>query len=291
MCEHCNHGQEPLCTCGPVQGGDSFRMAVHLAENMTDVDWHLTYNSLKDIHPYQLCMVGKCKVCGGRLCIEQKTFGIVTTDDFLATAYRHLYQFHHNLAQPLSTKAFREKFVEMFRKEDRAAIEDWLALPENSHVARMYRRSVKGAYIIVHSWADADQGEFPSPSGVATFTDREKARAELNRLVTEEKENMEIPFSKELYREEYGDDFWEAYRDGTTQKLARQFGLASMSAQAVGGAVGHNPISIIIPCHRVVGTHGSLTGYAGGLDKKIFLLQREGVDVSRFSIPEKGTAL
>lgn len=51
MCEHCNHGQEPLCTCGPVQGGDSFRMAVHLAENMTDVDWHLTYNSLKDIHP------------------------------------------------------------------------------------------------------------------------------------------------------------------------------------------------------------------------------------------------
>ena len=78
----------------------------------------------------------------------------------------------------------------------------------------MYRRSVKGAYIIVHSWADADQGEFPSPSGVATFTDREKARAELNRLVTEEKENMEIPFSKELYREEYGDDFWEAYRDG-----------------------------------------------------------------------------
>ena len=74
-------------------------------------------------------------------------------------------------------------------------------------------------------------------------------------------------------------------------KLARQFGLASMSAQAVGGAVGHNPISIIIPCHRVVGTHGSLTGYAGGLDKKIFLLQREGVDVSRFSIPEKGTVL
>ena len=93
-------------------------------------------------------------------------------------------------------------------------IEDWLALPENSHVARMYRRSVKGAYTIVHSWADADQGEFPSPSGVATFTDREKARAELNRLVTEEKENMEIPFSKELYREEYGNDFWEAYRDG-----------------------------------------------------------------------------
>ncbi len=48
-----------------------------------------------------------------------------------------------------------------------------------------------------------------------------------------------------------------------------------MSAQAVGGAVGHNPISIIVPCHRVVGTNGSLTGYAGGLDKKEYLLQLE----------------
>ena len=48
-----------------------------------------------------------------------------------------------------------------------------------------------------------------------------------------------------------------------------------MSAQAVGGAVGHNPISIIIPCHRVVGTNGDLTGYAGGLDKKKYLLEHE----------------
>lgn len=49
-----------------------------------------------------------------------------------------------------------------------------------------------------------------------------------------------------------------------------------VSAQAVGGAVGHNPISLIVPCHRVVGANGGLTGYAGGLDKKIFLLKLEG---------------
>ena len=48
-----------------------------------------------------------------------------------------------------------------------------------------------------------------------------------------------------------------------------------MSAQAIGGAVGHNPISIIIPCHRVIGTSGNLTGYAGGLDKKLYLLKLE----------------
>ncbi len=53
--------------------------------------------------------------------------------------------------------------------------------------------------------------------------------------------------------------------------------IEKMSAQAIGGAVGHNPISIIIPCHRVVGANGSLTGYAGGLEKKRWLLQHEGI--------------
>jgi methylated-DNA-[protein]-cysteine S-methyltransferase len=58
-------------------------------------------------------------------------------------------------------------------------------------------------------------------------------------------------------------------------RLAKDRGLASMSAQAVGSAVGHNPISILIPCHRVVGKDGGLTGYAGGLDKKRALLDLE----------------
>ena len=66
------------------------------------------------------------------------------------------------------------------------------------------------------------------------------------------------------------------------KKIAEQNNTASMSAQAVGGAVGHNPISIIIPCHRVVGTNGNLTGYAGGIPLKIQLLQHEGVDMERF---------
>lgn len=65
-------------------------------------------------------------------------------------------------------------------------------------------------------------------------------------------------------------------------EIARKRGQSSMSAQAVGGAVGHNPISIIIPCHRVVGARGNLTGYAGGIDKKIKLLSIEGVDLSEF---------
>ena len=64
-----------------------------------------------------------------------------------------------------------------------------------------------------------------------------------------------------------------------------------MSAQAVGGAVGHNPISIIVPCHRVVGADGSLTGYAGGLEKKVNLLTLEGTDMTGLFVPKRGTAL
>lgn len=74
-------------------------------------------------------------------------------------------------------------------------------------------------------------------------------------------------------------------------QLAAEQGAAHMSAQAVGGAVGHNSLSIIVPCHRVVGANGSLTGYAGGIDRKIELLTLEGVDMSRFFVPKKGTAL
>ena len=58
-------------------------------------------------------------------------------------------------------------------------------------------------------------------------------------------------------------------------QIAREKGVKQMSAQAIGGAVGHNPISLIIPCHRVIGAKGSLTGYAGGIDKKARLLQLE----------------
>lgn len=74
------------------------------------------------------------------------------------------------------------------------------------------------------------------------------------------------------------------------RRLEEQTGTRT-SARAVGSAVGRNPISIILPCHRVVGSTGSLTGYAGGLQKKIALLGIEGVDVEALSVPKRGTAL
>ena len=84
----------------------------------------------------------------------------------------------------------------------------------------------------------------------------------------------EIPYGKVIT---YGE---------IARRVARETNKKSMSAQAIGGAVGHNPISIIIPCHRVVGSNGNLTGYAGGIDKKIKLLELEGVNINNFHLPK-----
>lgn len=78
---------------------------------------------------------------------------------------------------------------------------------------------------------------------------------------------LEIPFGKTMT---YGE---------IANRIARQRGISKMSAQAVGGAVGSNPISLIIPCHRVIGTNGRLTGYGGGLERKAELLKLEKVSV------------
>jgi len=73
--------------------------------------------------------------------------------------------------------------------------------------------------------------------------------------------------------------------------IAKKKGIKRMSAQAVGGAVGWNPICIIIPCHRVVGTNGSLTGYGGGIKNKISLLELEGNDMNKYFVPKQSTEL
>ena len=89
----------------------------------------------------------------------------------------------------------------------------------------------------------------------------------------------EIPYGKYIT---YGD---------IAKEIAKKRGVERMSAQAVGGAVGHNPISIIIPCHRVVGVNGNLTGYSGGIKTKIKLLEHEGTNIEGLYIPHKSTAL
>ena len=81
---------------------------------------------------------------------------------------------------------------------------------------------------------------------------------------------------KILYKIPYGKTL--TYGD-IAKQIAKQKDIAKMSAQAIGGAVGHNPISIIVPCHRVVGKNGKLTGYAAGINKKKKLLELEQVNM------------
>lgn len=89
---------------------------------------------------------------------------------------------------------------------------------------------------------------------------------------------LEIPYGQTVT---YGD---------IAQRLAAESG-GKMSAQAVGGAVGHNPIGVIIPCHRVMGAKGNLTGFGGGIATKVKLLEHEKTDMEGFYVPKKGTAL
>ena len=120
----------------------------------------------------------------------------------------------------------------------------------------------------------------PIPRGVYPSVDRispEKLARRGIRLVLADLDNTLAPYK-------------EAPTPGAAawaRELEAQTGQAA-SSQAVGGAVGHNPISIVIPCHRVVGSGGNLTGYAGGLDRKVRLLELEGADMSRLSPPKAG---
>lgn len=85
-------------------------------------------------------------------------------------------------------------------------------------------------------------------------------------------------FRKEVWKILCEIPYGEVLTYGEIAKMiAKKRGMERMSAQAIGGAVGHNPISIIIPCHRVIGSDGSLTGYAGGIELKKKLLEHEGI--------------
>ena len=99
------------------------------------------------------------------------------------------------------------------------------------------------------------------------------------------------PFRQEIWKLLCRIPYGETTTYGTlAREAAKQLNRSTMSAQAVGGAVAHNPISIIIPCHRVIGADGSLTGYAGGIDLKIRLLELEGVDLSGLYVPKSSSA-
>ncbi len=136
----------------------------------------------------------------------------------------------------------------------------------------MVRDDTAAGFCELRTWLDMYfAGEMPSPNDISLAPIGSDFRQAVWRKL------IEIPYGEVVT---YG---------SIAQSLKEERGKAS--ALAVGGAVGHNPISIIIPCHRVVGSDGSLTGYAGGLSRKTWLLEHEGVNMKNLYIPKQGTAL
>ncbi len=124
-----------------------------------------------------------------------------------------------------------------------------------------------------HWLTDYFEGKKPSPYELPLAPEGSPFRKRVWEIL------CEIPYGSVIT---YGD---------IAKRIAHERGIPKMAAQAIGGAVGHNPISIIIPCHRVVGAGFDLTGYGGGINTKIWLLEHEGHDMKNFYIPKKGTAL
>ncbi len=144
-------------------------------------------------------------------------------------------------------------------------------------------------------FGDTVNGEMRRDDRLAIFA---KAGNWLDRYFREEKPAIaEIPlapagsrFRQEVWKILCDIPYGEVMTYGAIARMiVERLGLKKMSAQAVGGAVGYNPVSIIIPCHRVVGTNGSLTGYAGGIRTKIRLLEHEKVDMTGLFVPKKST--
>jgi methylated-DNA-[protein]-cysteine S-methyltransferase len=174
----------------------------------------------------------------------------------------------------LSTKEKNGKNMAVFYKEYQSPLGGVVAAAEDD--------------ALIGLWF-SDQKYYPASTESWTLTDEYPVLEQLSNWLEGYFDGENSAFTGKLAPKgsEFRQEVWQILRDipyGQTmtygsiaQQLAKKHGQQKMSAQAVGGAVGHNPISLVIPCHRVIGAAGKLTGYAGGLDKKEALLKLEGV--------------
>lgn len=117
-------------------------------------------------------------------------------------------------------------------------------------------------------------------------------RGENPNFIPKYKINNLTPFRKEVVDIMNTIDYGKTLTYNDIAKIiAKKRGIKRMSSQAVGGAVGWNPICIIVPCHRVVGANGNLTGYGGGIKNKISLLELEGINMNEYFVPKSGNKL
>lgn len=118
MCEknHCSRTPEDICTCMDWQNDDLIRTVTHLAENITDIDWELDYKEFADVQGHRLCLVGRCKKCGGRLCISQTPKIKASPEQILSALDDSIGQAYRALKVNLQPEEYYDKFAEMFHE-------------------------------------------------------------------------------------------------------------------------------------------------------------------------------
>ena len=228
MCETgvCHHGPEDLCTCRPVinRGKDILGLLFHVYANIKDVRWELDYTDIGRPESRRLCMVGTCRVCGGRLCQESNISDELAGDDLLTAVYRCLYQYYFSQERRTSRYEFHERFVQMFHPQDRAAVREWLEHSEESRTLssaplKEAEPVLKDAgvtiYTIVRTGTDLDHGSFPTPIAEGSYLSHLRAKLHLQRLICAEKALLDSRYDSE----DQGEDYWEAYQNGWASAL------------------------------------------------------------------------
>lgn len=237
MCEKrsCPHEADALCTCRALKERDKdiIGLLTHIRENMTDVEWALDYTDLSRPEKRRLYLVGKCRICGGRLCQELNASDELAGNDFLTAVSRHLHQYYFAEDRRITQYEFCERFAHMFHPQDREWVREWMERPENRDIFAV-RRIIEApaeqepeaevtVYTIVRSGVDVDRGSFPTPTAEGSFFSLLRAKAELQKLICAEKEELDDRYDCEAQDEE----FWEMYQDGNAAALFSRLEILS----------------------------------------------------------------
>ena len=217
MCEknHCSRTPEDLCTCMDWQTGDLIRAVTHLAENITDIDWELDYKDLADVQGQRLCLVGRCKKCGGRLCISQTPKIKASPEQILSALDDSIGQAYSALKVYLRPEEYYDKFAEMFHEEDRPIVDKWV----------MHQRCY---YPIAQARAWLSGHDKVEPSDLLALkdylwrlpADREKVESVLNRFCINPMQEKVNDVREMALDSQAG--FEEACGDGSRADLARK---------------------------------------------------------------------
>jgi len=135
MCgnQKCKRSKADMCSCGPVQEGNVVKIVQHFVDNMIDETWELDYTDLNHPESRRLCLVGVCRQCGGRLCLDIGSSNGLAGSDFIVDTYQRLYQLYHSGWRHMPDQEFWERFIQLFHELDRPIVLDWTSWLEEQY--------------------------------------------------------------------------------------------------------------------------------------------------------------